>query len=100
MPFTPARSDDAPVTVLVLPGASLMHVRTLAPGVAEVRCPGCEAIHVYSASTAGPGDVMQAFVHEVEDRPILARIEAAMAARRRWIQEVKRHLLALMSGEP
>ncbi len=84
---------------LVLPGSDLMQVRAVAPDLVQVRCPGCGAVHVYSPSTAGPGDAMQTFVHDVEDCPILARVEAAMAARRRWIQEVKRHLLALMSGE-
>jgi hypothetical protein len=80
MPDRPARASDtdAPVTIVILPGASLLDIRWLADGTTLVRCPGCGATLVYTVQSAGAVSHM-AFVHEEDDCPVLARIEAALA---------------------
>ena len=82
MPKRPKRTSgtDAPVTLLVLPGLSLMETRSLGVGMALVRCPACGATKVF---TARPGGSPVEFVHERDDCPIRVRIEAALVKLRR-----------------
>ena len=67
----------AALTLLVLPGASLMEMRTLGTGITLVRCPGCGATKVFTAQPAG-GVTSAAFVHEDDACPVLRRIQAAL----------------------
>lgn len=80
MPDRPDRfSDaDAPLTVLIFPGASLMDIRPLAAGLVVIRCPACGASAVFAANATGMM-VPATFVHEDDDCPIFLRIEAALA---------------------
>lgn len=66
--------DVSPV-VWLFPGLSLMEVQRLAPDTLRVRCPGCGATMIMTARVAAHGE----FVHENDDCPVLARIEAAIA---------------------
>ena len=71
-------SDPVPLTVLVLPGVSLMDIQPLAAGLVVVGCPACGASQVFTAGSTG-AIVPAVFVHENENCPILLRIEAALA---------------------
>lgn len=82
----PHRSDPsgdagAPLTIVILPGASLLDIRPLPNGMALVRCPGCGATAVFTARSVGAVSHVT-FVHEDDECPILARIEAALAGLR------------------
>ncbi len=80
MPDRPDRSSDAdaPLTVLIFPGASLMDTRALAAGLVVIRCPACGASEVFAGDATGV--IMPVtFVHEDDDCPIFLRIEAALA---------------------
>lgn len=81
MPDRPDRSSDggAPLTIVILPGASLLDIQPLADGMTLVRCPGCGATRVFTARPAGAAISHVAFVHEEDDCPVLVRIEAALA---------------------
>ena len=68
----------AALTLLVLPGASLMEVRHLATGITSVRCPGCGATKVFTAPQPAGGVTSAAFVHEDDACPVLKRIQAAL----------------------
>jgi hypothetical protein len=83
MPDRPNRPSNAsaPLTIVIMPGASLLDIRSLAEGVALVRCPGCCATMVLTSRWGGGASHM-AFVHEDPDCPVLARIEAALAGLR------------------
>jgi hypothetical protein len=71
-------AHDAPTqTVVVLPGASLMTIQTLAPDMTLVRCPACGATKALSSGSEG-GIIHIAFVHEDDACPILRRIQAAL----------------------
>ncbi len=75
----PDRSDaNAPLTIVLVPGASLMDIRQLAVGMVRVRCPGCGATMVMTARSAGAASQLT-FVHEDAECPVLVRIEAALA---------------------
>jgi hypothetical protein len=65
--------DQNAVTVLVIPGLSIMERRWLSPRLMIVRCPGCGSTELFS--TVAP---KATFVHEREDCPILRRVEAAL----------------------
>lgn len=74
MPNYPDRSSaDAPLTVLVFPGLSIMQRRWLSAGLLVVRCPGCGASQIFSTA-----NVPATFVHDDDECPILRRIEAAL----------------------
>jgi len=84
----PGRSSDAdlPVTIVYFPGASLLDFQWLADGMALVRCPGCGATMILTPRSGGASHA--AFVHEDQDCPVLARIEAASARMREaWATE-------------
>lgn len=66
---------DAPLTIVIFPGASLLDIRPLTDGMALVRCPGCGATMVLAAGSDAHGE----FVHEDDECPVLVRIEAALA---------------------
>lgn len=74
-------ADSAPITVIMLPGVSLMNISYLAGGVTLVECPGCHARCIFIGGSAGQVS-QQSFVHENDDCPILARIEAVLAVLR------------------
>ena len=69
--------DGPPPTVLLFPGLSIMECTWLSAGLMVVRCPGCGASQMFSTTTPPA-----MFVHEDDDCPILARIEAALVVLR------------------
>ena len=82
MPDRPGRSSDAaPLTIVILPGASLLDIQPLAPDMTLVRCPACGATKVFRARSAGAVSHV-AFVHADDECPVLARIESALAVLR------------------
>jgi hypothetical protein len=64
-------------TVILLPGASLMAIQPLAPGMTLVRCPGCGAMKVFTSGPAGEITHV-AFIHDDDACPILLRIWEAL----------------------
>ncbi len=69
----PADAAVPPVTVILLPGASLVDIHRLAAGLVLIRCPSCRAAQIVSTTTP-----TTSFVHADDDCPILRRIEAAL----------------------
>lgn len=78
MPDRPTDAAAPPLTILVLPGVSLMEIQPLAAGLVVVRCPACGASQVLTTGSTG-AIVPATFVHEDDDYPILLRIQAALA---------------------